>query len=387
MALDMSTADVRSTAAPSGAGPQFIFAHDFGERAQDINEFYNGFTGRARSLEAYRWEFYAGPAGPALVWTITDAATRRVVGHHSIIPTPLVRRGTTIPGGRTENTIIDPAVRTKLFYPGREKRALAEARQRLQVIYTIHSTGPGKLRERFGYRPVGRWVVYLPKAGPKYFNALLQRGRDKLAPRVPEVLLAIAANVVGRVHTVAGGVKRALPADDVAEIGDVTDLATEYEQFWDRARRTYDLTIDRSLDFLRWRITANPHLSFRTWTIRRSGQLEAVVIGHRHSLGGATALYIDDIIVGDYTDAAFGAVLSCLPRLDPTADALLVMTLAVDTPLHRAMRRKFPLQAWLLDRLGHRLFDEMLALDPDGASGGGPWYVTPVFTEGMDTSR
>ena len=387
MAIDIASADAASPAPASGKRPAFVFARDCGERASEINDFYNGFTGRSRSMAAYQWEFYAVPSGPALVWTITDATTQEVVGHHSIIPTPLVRRGRTIPAGRTENTIIDPAVRTKLFYPGMEKKALVEARQTLGVIYTIHSTGPGRLRERFGYRPVGRWVAYLPKAGAKYLNALLRRGRDRLAPRVPDVLLTAMATVIGRVHVLGGRFQGAPQSADVSEIGDVTAIGTEYEAFWSRARRGYDLTIDRSLDFLRWRIADNPHLSFRTWTIRRDGELEAVVIGHRHTIGAAAALYLDDVIVGDYTDAAFDRVLACLPRLDPTADALVLMTLAVDTPLHRAVRRQFPLQAWLLDRYGHRLFDELLALDTEDASGGGPWYVTPVFTEGMDTSR
>ena len=387
MAIDISSADTPGPGPISGKPAAFVFARDRGERARDINDFYNGFTGKARSLEAYQWEFYGVPSGPALVWTITEAATQRVVGHHSIIPTPLVRCGTTIPAGRTENTIIDPAVRTKLFYPGMEKKALAEARQSFGVLYTIHSTGPGRLRERFGYRPVGRWVVYLPKIGPKYLNALLQRGRDRVVPRVPDVLLTLLANAVGRVQMLGNGLRRAPHSADVVEIDDIGAIATEYEAFWSRARRRYDLTIDRSVDFLRWRIADNPHLKFRTWTLRRAGELQAVVIGHRHHIGAAAALYVDDVIVGDYVDASFETVLSCLPHLDPDADAVVVMTLALDTPLHRALRRRLPLQARFLDRYGHRLFDEMLALDSEGASGGGPWYVTPVFTEGMDTSR
>jgi hypothetical protein len=62
------------------------------------------------------------------------------------------------------------------------------------------------------------------------------------------------------------------------------------------------------------------------------------------------------------------------------------MTLAIDTPLHRVLRKRFPWQARALDRFGEKLFDELLALDKT-TDEKRPWYVTAIFTEGMDTSR
>ena len=379
-------AETATAPAPASATPQFVFAREYGERADEVNRFYNGFMGKNRSLEAYRWEFLHVPAGPCLMWTITEVATQRVVGHHSIIPTPLVCRGADISGGRTENTIVDPAVRHRIFYVGMEKKALAEALRSLRVIYTIHSKGPGALRLRLGYKPIGRWTVYLPKVGRDYLLALFERGRKRLAPRVPDALLSLAAGLVARLHGLATGPTRSAPLD-IQEISDLAEIALEYQSFWSRARREYDVTIDRSLEFLRWRIAENPHLRFQTWVLRRHGQLAAVVIAHAHALGDASALYIDDIIVGRYDDAEFEDVLACLPALDARVDTIVVMTLAVDTPLHRALRRRLPVQSRLLQYLGPRLFDEMLALDRDAVAGPGPWYVTAVFTEGMDTSR
>jgi len=372
--------------AAKGKSTPFVFAREFGSRAAEINDFYNRFTGKARSLAAHRWEFLEGPGGPALVWTITEGSDGRVVGHHAIVQTPLVRRGADIVGGRTENTIIDPAVRTKVFYPGMEKRALAETLQGLRVVYTIHSTGPGRLRERLGYKTVGRWVVYLPKVGPGYLGALLRRGRAAIGIKVPDAVLGIGARVVSWMQSLARTIRRR-PALEVSEIDSVVDLGPEYDQFWNRARQRYDTTIDRSQRFLRWRFVDNPHLQFRTWAVRRNGRLHAVILAHPHALGQSWALYIDDIIVGDYCDESFADVVAVLPSLDPDADALVLMTLAVDTPLFRVLRRRFPLQTYLLRRFGSKLFDEMLAIDRDDAVTQEPWYVTATFTEGMDTSR
>lgn len=367
--------------------PRFVLARDFGARATEINDLYNRFTGRQRTPEAYRWEFYDSPAAPSFVWTITEAASGEIVGHHGIVPTPMVRRGTATPGGRTENTIIDQRVRRKLFYPGMERKALAEVLQSLRIIYTVDATLPGPIRRRLGYQPVGRWTVYLPCIGPDYLYALLQKARGRAGRHVPDALLAALALVLGRVFAFRGRRRsRRLPLD-VTEVSDITALGSEYPDLWKQARERYDMTIDRSPEFLRWRYEENPHLAYRTWALRRDGRLHAVVVGHAHVLGDAASLHVDDIIVADYDDAAFDAVLRCLPWLDPRAGAIVVMTLAVNTPLHRSLQRRFPLQTFLLRRLGAGLFGEMLALDADAAAGGDPWYVTPIFTEGMDTSR
>jgi len=265
-----------------------------------------------------------------------------------------------------------------------EKRALTEALEELSMIYTIHSKGPGRLRERLGYKPVGRWVVYLPRVGPAYLGALVQRVRDRLPVQLPQRLLDTVARAASGVGRLFAGRK---PANiEVAELSDIDAIAGEYEAFWQRARGGYDLTIDRSLDFLRWRVSENPHLSFRTWSVRRGGELLAVIIGHRHAIGAASALYIDDVIAGVYDDAAFDTAVAALSDLAPEAESTVLMTLAIDTPLHRVLRKRFPLQARALDRFGEKLFDELLALDTTTEERR-PWYVTAIFTEGMDTSR
>jgi hypothetical protein len=339
----------------------------------------------SRPMEAYVWEFQRGPGGAALIWTIIETATDRVVGHHSIVKTPMLDAGRIRPGGRTENTIIEPAARTKIFYPGMEKRALAEALRDLAIIYTIHSKGPGRLRERLGYKPVGRWVVYLPRVGAASLEALLRRVRGRLPVRLPDAALTATATVIAKIRSFWG--HDHLPADvSLGEIDDIADVAAEYEAFWRRARENYDVTIDRSLEFLRWRVGENPHLTFRTWTLRRRGELLAVIIGHRHRIGEASALYVDDIIVGTYDDASFDVAVAALGQLDGEFESIVVMTVAVDTPLHRVLRKRMPWQARALDRFGEKLFDELLALDRENEQVR-PWYVTAIFTEGMDTSR
>jgi hypothetical protein len=366
----------------------FVFAREDGSHAAEINDFYNDFMGLERSLDAYRWEFQECLEPPSFQYTITERASERIVGHHAVIPTPLVRRGESLSGGRTENTIVHPSVRTKVFYPAMEKRALAEISERLPIIHTIHSKGPRRLRERLGYRSAGRWVVYLPKAGGDYLASLVQRAQKGLSLPLPNALVHLAARVAGASHSAWTGVRAAVPAGaEVAEIGGLAEIADEYAAMWQRARRSYDLTIDRTPEFLDWRISRNPHLDYRIWTVRRGGELAGIVIAHWHRIGSSAALFVDDLIAADYTEEGFDLLVRCLRGLDDTADSIFAMTLAVDTPLHAVLRRRYPMQARLHDRFGPRLFDDMMAYDRTGKTDGDTWFVTGIFTEGMDTSR
>lgn len=387
-ALNGVEASRMTAPAPASEGvPRFALDRDRGERIEAINRLYNDFTGRQRSVEAYRWEFYQTPSGPGLVWTITETASGKLVGHHGLVRTPVYWGGETIAAARTENTIVAHDYRRKVFYPGMEKRALTEAQAELRVTYTVDATIPGALRKRFGYKAVGRWWAFLPKIGPAYLRGLLSRARAKVAPWCPDWLLGVGARLLSIVlrATTRGAVETS-PLE-VVEIGDLSAVAAEYETLWASARDGYDVTIDRSLAFLRWRCVDNPHLDYRTWALRRDGKLHAVVIGHLHQLGGGSSLYIDDIIVADYEDAAFDAVVNRLASLDSGVDSVVLMTLAVDTPLSRVLKKRYPLQAWLLSRYSDKMFGEMMVFDSAEVLDRRVWYATALFTEGMDTSR
>jgi len=388
MSADFTSERVGAGAPVTAAKRPFEFVRDDGRRASGINALFNRFTARTRTLEQYRWEFYDCPPPGAHVWAIVDAATDEVVGHHGIVATPMLVGGAVFPGGRTENTIIEPAVRKKIFYPGMEKKAFKEALIDFALLYTVHGSGPqGRIRERLGYHPVGRWNVFLPALGSGYFAALLARLRDRLAPSVPDGVVGAVANVVGLLTAAGRRLRRRPRTSTCTLVSDIDALESEYRALWEEARPAYDVTIDRSWEFLRWRAFANPNLSFSVWTIRVEGRLEALVIGHRHLLGRAAALYVDDIIVRRYDEGAFREVVAWLPFLQPEADATVVMTLDVDTPLRAALGAAHRVQSAVLDRLAARLFDEVVVYDRDGVCAGRRWYVTPIFTEGLDTSR
>jgi len=366
----------------------YEFVRDDGRRADGINDLFNRFTGRSRSRAEYDWEFYQCLEPGAHIWAIVEVASGKVVGHHGIVPTPMCVDGAVVLGGRTENTIIEQEVRAKIFYPGMEKKAFKEVLRSLALLYTIHNQGPqGRIRERLGYVPVGRWNVFLPTIGGGYFTPLLARLRDRYLPWLPTAIVRLAAAAIGTVTAAVRALQHAPQSSTCVEVTDIDAFEAEYREFWAEARGGYDVTIDRTWEFLHWRVFSNPNLRFRVWTVRVGGRLEGVIIGHRHRLGTASAHYVDDVLVRRYAVDEFVEVLRWLPFVDPDADATVVMTLDTPTPLRAALHRQFPLQSRILERFGVRLFDQLVAFDRDGVCTGRRWFVTPIFTEGLDTSR
>jgi hypothetical protein len=366
---------------PPGERKRFVLRRDHGERAEEINSLYASYTNFARSRAAYEWEWRGSPVGPGLIWVIVEEQSDRLVGHHGIVRVPLVRRGETISGGRTENTVVDPAVRTKLFYPGMEKKALSDAIQTCRVLYTVFAWGAhARVRARLGYKPIGRWRAYLIGAGTRYWESALRKVLRHQSWRLPKpvsraLTLLLAASWRLRLRSLEDELV-------LRELASAEELGPAYDAFWRQACRNYPMTIDRSSRFLRWRFFDNPNLKHRVWLVERASEIWGLVIAHRRDLGGAAVLEIDDLVVGEYSEAGFSQGLALLDELDPSVDAVLMHTLDTETPLLRALNRRFPVQSIVLKKIAPRMWHEFMAFDRDDGILDEAWYVTLAFTSG-----
>ena len=193
----------------------------------------------------------------------------QLVAQYSLIPTPLSRVG---PAhcwpGKTENCMSHPALRGTGFYSSDTSRSAFEReKQRYSVFFTTAGQ-VSRRRRRQGassssamrrsddwanVRPSGcapascvrssRAVVAEQGPAGQGAGALARRpaGRSpcRLQPRAPLPACAFRTAV----H--AAGQE---PLDDIAAL-------------WRRNRERYGISVDRTADYLRWRVDDDPHLS------------------------------------------------------------------------------------------------------------------------------
>ena len=323
-----------------------------------LNQLYHRLTGTKRSIAQWRWEWFDTPTGPAPSWVIVETARERIVGHHGVVPVPLVHGGKRLSAARTENTMIDPDVRRHLVYPPIEARLLSELLQRFDLIYTTSGKGShGLVRKRLGYISAGTWRTFTVGMTPAY-------AVQRLAGGTLSHLAAPLGFLAGR--TRAGW--------RIEETTDLTRIANCCARWQDAGA----ITADRTADYLRWRLTDHPYHRIRLGLLNRNGE-PAAFVAWRESKGvnGTHEIQIEDICASESNIDIFSAAfyrLTALYRWKPAR--ITLRTLENGRPLARAAA----LKAVRNPSAGEGT--ELLVRSRVDISGV-PWDATMVLAEGI----
>jgi hypothetical protein len=329
--------------------------------ARELNELYVKVGGRPRTVEQWRWEWLEGPRGPAPSWVVIESASGRIAGHHGLIEVPLRCDERRLRAARTENTMVDPALREAFYYPAVEAQLLKEYRERYDVLFTAAGKSvQAAMRRRLGYRPVGRWCA-LTIAETLAFRAARDLGR----------VAGAAASALGRVtlREPEGG------AELVA-----TDDFERVERLERDASVSPRVRLDHDAAYLRWRLAEHPWNRFRCALLVRGGRDEAFAAWREEPARGAAKVFIEHVFTRGGDEASYRDLFERLAwqrRSDPIR--MQIRTLDGDRPLTRAARAIAP--AWL--RREPELDEaELLALAP-GLPPGVTWDVTMAIDEGL----
>jgi hypothetical protein len=356
---------------------------------------YRHVTGRPRTLTQYRWEWLEPPEGRGSIWIIENSKNNEVVGHHGLIPIRLSCFGQSVFAGKTENTMVHPSHQGKLLYPMFEKKFMAEAKARFELLYTTMGSGtPGKIRKYLGYFPVGAYVFYL--------QISRKAGLDRLARAV--VGKKVKNKFISRIALY--GLKflncflillfpRRRPVDPSVQLNKVEDIdgfAKELDALWQRTRTRLGMTISRKSDYLKWRLFENPNVPYDFYAATRSGRM----VGYaavKHGEEGEAAIV--DLLADNNETALFDAILQgILKKLEEQKiDLILFPTLisrnSINTGLKRNGFRSLSSIMKLYSKIAKyeepillvKIFNE--ELDETKISNPENWYFTGIFGEGL----
>jgi hypothetical protein len=358
---------------------EYIIRHIEESDYQEVNNAFNEFTGRSRTVEQWLWQWLHTPFEPSESWVIEHVASREIVGHHGVMCLPFSENGKSIIVGKTENTFVLTDHAKKLYYPRFEKAALNDMKDRFIYIYTTNpDAGKGAvgiLRKRLGYAAVGRKVCFC-----------LYASRIAIKKLVPQRFpyLKSAAGLLSAIHFASQRVVQKTSYLQVRMVN-VTSLPwnhiNEVEKFWQDHSRFYGITADRTAAYLKWRFVENPYAKHYLIRLRKENQIlgYAVLKNLRVTIGGVdfNSTIIDDLIVANACEENFYAALAALTRYSSTGEVVLFFTLMQNDAVNRAIQRFLgPLRKWHAKES-----DDILVWG--NSKQNSSWYFTNILSEGV----
>ena len=366
-----------------------------------IVKLYNKITGRCRTVEQHRWEWLHTPEGSGSIWVITESGSGEIVGHHGLIPIKADYFGKTLLLGKTENTILHPKYLGTGIYFIHEKRFLQEAVKRFDLLYTISGYGtPGKIRRKLGYKAVGRYLTYIKATRGTYLIKFMDSLIDR---KILNSKLKIFCKAIGHILRYPLMIffsKRSKTDKNIAfeVVKDIDAIDSEIDQFWDRNKGGFGITISRTSKYLKWRIFENPNVKYEFLLARKLGKVVGYVITENLA-GDVSRGEIVDLVCEQNDEIIFNTILNAaIRRLTETnVDVVSFTTLDSNNFLNRCLAKNgfLPIQkiaAFVRRhlRLGISGEESVLlvkvinkSINDGSICNPTCWYYTDLFTEGI----
>jgi hypothetical protein len=298
-----------------------------------IVRLYNIITGSCRTNEQYRWEWLETPEGLGSIWVITESGSGEIVGHHGLIPIQLNYFGKTILLGKTENTILHPKYLGTGIYFIHERRFLQEGKERYDLLCTTFAHGTiRKIRRKLGYKVVGRYLTYTKGTKNTYIKKLMA---SLIENKIPYSGLRIFCNGIGHIlsypltiiFSKRGKIDKNITFEKVENIN---AIAGKIDQFWDRNKDGFGITIDRTSNYLKWRIFENPYVKYEFLIAMKLGKAVGYVIT-KISASDANLGVIVDLVCEQHDEILFNTILDAAVRRFISADVHAVSFRTLDS--------------------------------------------------------
>ena len=362
----------------------------------EINRLYRSITGRDRSAGEFAWEWldtWAGQGSMNLVFDLDREEGDQLIAQYSLIPTPLSVWGRSTVAGKTENCMSHPDHRGSGLYFSHERECFEKEKKNYSFFFTtagnVAGGTVGRLRMKLGYVAFDDWANYTlwlqTSALREDLDSIPAKGGSgkKLAPALSG-LLATVLQTYSRLR------RRRTCGYRVAVHGTADAPLEEIASLWERNREHYGISVDRSVGYLQWRVSDDPHVQHEYLTMHGDGGL----LGSAITFVQGDTLHVVDVLVEAAHPELFRNLLSALigrgRDLGLTRIKCLVLRRSVLLPRRLrsagfvdtsalssgAVLRKPPPRQFFV------YIPEELRGDP-AVTGNADWYITALVLEGL----
>ena len=223
-----------------------------------------------KSPEMLDWRFNRNPHGPARF--AVAIASDAVVGMIALVPTRLRSGAGEVLGYQAIDTMVDPACRGQGLFVKLGALAQDPAQLGGAVLWGL----PNANAARGWYGRLG-WTNFGPV--PMLIRPLRS---GFMLGRLHRSLRAIDFPLIGKAH------ERFDTLDQNALAG--------FDDLWKAMRPTLGTSVDRSADWMRWRLFDKPDADYRLVGAQRAAQLDAVVATRISDKHGARLCYCMDAL-------------------------------------------------------------------------------------------
>jgi hypothetical protein len=361
-----------------------------------INRLYRSIAGRERSTAQFAWEWldtWAGQGSMNLAFDLDREDGDQLIAQYSLIPTPLSVWGRPTVAGKTENCMSHPDHRGTGLYSSHERACFEKEKEKYSFFFTtageVAGGAVGRVRMKLGYRAFDNWAKYTLWLRTRTLREEL-RAMVAAKGRVGKALAPVLSGPLAVVLQAYSHLRRRRTCDYRVVIHTPADAPMEeIAGLWERNRERYGITVDRTAEYLQWRINDDPYIEHEYLTMYGEGGRLGYVISYVQR----DTLYVVDVLVDRADTDVFRHLLSALTRRSRELGVARIKCLALRRSRllpHRLRSAGFLDTAVLWPAAFVKSFrprqfflyiPEGLRDDPK-VSGHAGWYITELVLEG-----
>jgi len=354
-----------------------------------INNLYRKLSGIDRSKEKFEWEWIKTWDGQGEIHLLFDEECdnqNNLVAQYSLIPIPFSVFGSVYLAGKTENCMCHPNYQKKNIYLSHEKQCFEIAKNRFKIFYTTAGGGSAwaaaAIRRKIGYSPFDSWSInYFCLNHASLNNYIMDKIR---IIKIMKSLISCASFIICKYCKMRLVNRRSNILSDI--IDEKSVRIDELDTFWVKNKKYYGVTIDRSKDYMAWRLVKNPHLKYVFLLLRMNDLINGYLIYH---IDKNKIMHVDDIVVEKKDSKLVGFLIddSISIAVEKNLSGIVCRTLKGNMFLRKSLYRKgfVDLRWYAFYQDISKIKKQFLVYTSDDINlDKKSWYITNLATEGRE---